>query len=421
VAQVTAFRGIRYDESRAGKASLLISPPYDVISPEERGRLHRQSPYSFVRLVLGEELPGDDETENRFTRAGRYLRDWLSEGILIQDPAPAIYRLRVHYQGPEGEGRSLEGITLLTRLHPYEDGVILPHEKTLKGPKEGLRRLMLETRCNLDSVWMLYEDNQGRVREALHGAPWQEAVAEARDSLGVCYSLDACSSPGVIERLAEAFASEQLIIADGHHRYETALELAREMGGGAVPAGPWGQVMVTACWTDDPGLTVLPTHRVVRGIPADLMDGLGDALAGRFSIRRCDPESLKKALDGAPGSAFACVRKDEAWLAVPQWPVDATGAELLQQVVLAERFGFDIARLKTDPRIAYVEHAGCAIQMAREGEYQAAFLLKPIPVRTITRYAREGRCLPQKSTYFYPKLASGLVLRRIEEDAPLAG
>jgi uncharacterized protein (DUF1015 family) len=400
--------------------SLLISPPYDVISPQERERLHRQSPYSFVRLVLGEELPGDNDSSNRFTRAGEYLRDWLRQGILIQDPAPAIYRLKVDYEIPEGR-RSLEGITLLARLHPYDEGIILPHEKTLQGPKEGLRRLMLETGCNLDSVWMLYEDNGGHVREALSAANWTPAAPAAQDSSGVRYSLEACASPEVIAAVREAFAEEQLIIADGHHRYETALELAREMGGGTVPAGPWGQVMVTACWTDHPGLTVLPTHRVVRGIPQDLVDGLQEALAGRFSVRQCAPENLKEALDSAPSSAFACVEKDRSWLAVPQWPVDATGAELLQQVVLAERFGFDIARLKTDPRIAYVEHADTAIEMVQQGDYQAAFLLKPIPVRTITRYAREGRCLPQKSTYFYPKLASGLVLRRIEEDVPVDG
>lgn len=179
--------------------------------------------------------------------------------------------------------------------------------------------------------------------------------------------------------------------------------------------------MVTACWTDHPGLTVLPTHRVVRGLPQQLVDGLEEVLAGRFSVRRCSPENLRPLLEDAPPSAFGWMKSDTAWLAVPQWPVDATGAELLQQVVLAERFGFDIARLKTDPRIAYVEQADSAIEMVQQGDYQAAFLLKPIPVRTITRYAREGRCLPQKSTYFYPKLASGLVLRRIEEDVPVDG
>ncbi len=420
MAEVAAFRGIRYDEQRAGSLSLLISPPYDVISPEERERLHRQSPHSFVRLVLGEDLPGDSEGSNRFTRAGQYLRDWLKEGILRQDPAPAIYCLQVDYTAPDGP-RTLEGITLLARLHPYEDGVILPHEKTLQGPKEGLRRLMLETGCNLDSVWMLYEDNGGRVREALGSAAWREAGPAAEDGTGVRYRLEACDSPDVIARVREAFSGEQLIIADGHHRYETALELAREMGGGRVPEDCRGYVMATVCWTDHPGLTVLPTHRVVRGIPREQVEGLEEALRERFSIRRCDPAEVMDALGEAPPSAFAWMDGEGARLAAPVWPVDATGAELLQQLVLAQQFGFDIARLKTDPRIAYVERAGTAMEMVQSGEYQAAFLLKPIPVRTITRYAREGRCLPQKSTYFYPKLASGLVLRRIEEDAPVAG
>lgn len=397
-----------------GDLSRVISPPYDIISPGQNEELHQSSPYNYVRLVLGREKPGDTEVDNRFVRSGTYLRNWLDDGVLQKDASPALYRSTIRYT-LGSEQKQLHGITCLVRLHDYSDGIVLPHERTLRGPKEGLRRLMYQTWSNLDSVWMMYEDNEGLVRSALQTAAWKPAVTDARDPQQVHYSLDMCTDPQVLEAVCKAFASEQLVIADGHHRYETALAFSREVNrenqGGAA-----GWVMATLCWADDPGLTVLPTHRVVKQQPADVLQALPDNLAGRFTVTDLQPGSVMDVLREEPASSFAAFDGSRAWLARPSNPVDATGAELLQQTILAEQLHFDVENLKTDPRIAYVENADEAMEMASGESGACAFLVKSIPVRTITRYAREQRRLPQKATYFYPKLASGLVLRQIAED-----
>jgi len=418
VAEIRSFRGIRFDQAKAGDISGLISPPYDVISPAQSEDLHSRNEYNFVRLVLGQELPGDDDSHSRFTRAGDSLREWLSRGVLSRDERQSLYRLTVEYE-LRGVRKTLHGITALVRLHPYDGGIVLPHEKTLQGPKEGLRQLMIETGCNLDSVWMMYEDNEGRARGAMETIRWTPLVSGARDAAGTAYSLESCSDPEGIESIVSALSDQPLIIADGHHRYETALGYAREMDLAHPNADqrPWQYVMATLVWTDDPGLTVLPTHRVIRGLPQEVIDSLPDRLSEKYDLTAVREDELDAALEREPSSSFAWWDGSRSLLARPKLPVDATAAELLQQNVLAQQFGFDIEHLKTDPRIAYVEEAQQALALVRDEGYQAAFLLKPVPVRTITRYAQEGRCLPQKSTYFFPKLASGLVMREIGEES----
>ncbi len=414
LSEISPFRGVRYNLDVAGDPSRLISPPYDVIGPEEKKRLQEASEYNFVRLVLGDERPGDSDSDNRFTRAAGFLNQWLGEGAMVEEDAPTLYRLRIGYS-VGGARKSLTCLTALVKIQDYEDGVILPHEKTLRGPKEGLARLIEATSANLDSVWLLYEDNQGKVGRAINEAGWRPLVEDAAGADGVKYSLDACTDPAQIAAVVESLRDETLTIADGHHRYDTALAYSRRMDSEHPDAAdrPWGWVMATLAWTDDPGLTVLPTHRVLKGLPAEALTAIRDRLAGRFDFTCCSPGELAAALDGAGESAFAACGAAGNWLAVPKHPVDALGAELLQQCVLAESLGFDIARLKSDPRISYVEDAKHALAMVERQGYQVAFLVRPIPVRTITRYSRERRSMPQKSTYFYPKLASGLVLRRI--------
>lgn len=421
MADVSPFRGVHFNLDKAGDPSTLISPPYDIISPQQRRVLHEVSSYNFVRLVFGEEHPWDSDSDNRFTRAGEFLRNWMESGILVQDEAPGLYRQRIQYS-VGGQTKRLEGLVALVNGRPYEDGIILPHEKTLQGPKEGLARLMESTGGDLDCVWLMYEDNAGQVRDALQGVAWEPVVPEAVDQSGVRYGLDRCSDTSRVQAITQALADEQMVIADGHHRYETALSYSArqdELHPGATDR-PWQWVMATLVWTDDPGLTVLPTHRVVREMPPAALDSIPARLANRFELTPVREHELGQELDKASDPVFAIQYAGQAWVARPKQQVDAIGAELVQQCILADILGFDIAHLKTDPRIAYVEDMNEAQEMVHSGDYQAAFLLKPVPIRTITRYARDQRCLPQKSTYFYPKLASGLVLRLIVEESAVA-
>lgn len=417
MADISPFQGVRFNVAKAGTPGSLISPPYDVIDSQQRRRLYERSDYNYVRLVLGEEQPLDSADHNRFTRAGSLLVEWLEKGILLRDPMPGFYRQRIDYQ-IRGHAKTLCGLTALVRLEDYARGIILPHEKTLRGPKEDLERLMDATSANLDSVWMMFEDNSGVVRKALQNAHWREAIENARDETGVGYSLDVCDGAGDVQAISQALGSEVLTIADGHHRYETALAYARKKRE-ECGAGPWDWVMATLVWTDDPGLTVLPTHRVLRDLDSVLLDRLAEQLGRDYELQACQQGELESRLAQAGESAFGLWDGQKGWVIVPREDVDLLGAELSQQSVLADIFGFDVAHLKTDPRLAYVEEASEAFGMVSSGDWQAAILLNPIPVRTITRYARQGRPMPQKSTYFYPKLASGLVLRIIQ-DAPVA-
>lgn len=412
MAEISTFRGVRYTPDRAYEISNLISPPYDIISPQQRVSLHTASPYNYVRLVLGEERPGDNDSENRFSRAGEFLKDWLKDGVLFQDDHPALYRQRIEFE-LQGCKRTLTGLTVLVKLHDYEDNVILPHEKTLTGPKDDLARLLESAQANLDSVWLMYEDNGEAVSKALEKARWVPLIDKAVDASGVCYGLDACHDKATVNGLAQAMAAEQLIIADGHHRYETALSYCKAMNVTHPGMGdkPWQWVMATLVWADDPGLTVLPTHRVVRDLPEASLMSIPDKLADRFNITDAPQDKIHEALNKSSDSSFLWWDGKQARRFTPKQPVDALGAEILQQCVLAEVLGFDIAHLKTDPRIKYTSEINESIRLVDHEGYQGAFLLKPIAVRTITRYAREGRPMPQKSTFFYPKLASGLVLR----------
>ena len=415
MAEISPFRGARFNSAKAGDPSQLISPPYDIIDPVERYNLHARNPYNFVRLVLGEERADDTDAANRFTRAGEFLRQWLDEGVLTVEDKPALYRQKIKYN-VLGRLKTLYGLTAIIKLHPYEDQVILPHEKTLRGPKEGLTRLMDTTGANLDSVWLMYEDNFGGVREALDNLQWRSAVKEATDTNGVTYGLDLCDDTAAIDMVVNAMSGETLTIADGHHRYETALEYARARRA-AEPAraeSPYDWMMATLAWTDDPGLTVLPTHRVLKGLLPQTVASIPEVLRANYEVSHASGGRLAQALAAAGESAFAVWDGKDGWVAAQREPVDRLGAELSQEAVLAGILHFDTANLKTDPRISYVEDFDEALQMVANEGYQSAILLNPIAVRTITRYAREGRAMPQKSTYFYPKLASGLVLRLIQ-------
>lgn len=410
MAEVSPFKGVRYNPDIAGSLGSLISPPYDVISESQLLQLKERSPYNFTRLILSYKL--NTQGDQGFQDAGDNLRAWMQNGILQQDASPAIYRTTIQYS-VHGTQKTFHGIIALVRLHPYEDKVVLPHEKTLKGPKENLIRLMNHTRANLDSIWMLYEDNQGEVRNALLNAQWKSLFPSTDDGQGAHYSLEMCDQPEITGAFQKAMESQQLTIADGHHRYETALEYSRQ-NSSENPSCQW--VLATLTWTDDPGLTVLPTHRAVRGLDESLISSLPGEMSKLFKMEKIGTGNLQAELEALAEPGFVLRTRSEAWRVAASSEEGGIGAEPVQNRILSTILGFDIANLKTDPRIAYMEDLELASRAVENGEYQAAFLLKPVQVRCITQYASQMKTMPQKSTYFYPKLASGLVFRLLEED-----
>jgi uncharacterized protein (DUF1015 family) len=345
VAAVKPFQALRYDERKAGPLASLVAPPYDVISPEDRERYLVRSPYNVVHLSLP-----DDEAE-----AARELAEWCEEGVLVRDEEPAFWWLAQDYVGPDGVARRRDGLVVALRVEPYESGSIRPHERTHSGPKEGRLRLLRALRTHVEPIFLLYE---GTVAGPPPGDP------------AIDVELD-----GVRSRLWRAgsepppeLADAELLIADGHHRYETALAFHEEDG---TEASAWLLAVVVP--TAQKGLTIFPTHRIAaRTKPLPPLDPNpnGDERA----VAEVYTRSGRGYLHGEPGEL---------------------DAEL-------------VARYAAEVR--YTPSADEARAAVDSGEAEAAFLVRPPSVQQIAARARAGRTMPQKTTFFYPKLTSGLLL-----------
>ena len=360
MAQVRAFRAVRYDEQRAGPLDLLVAPPFDVISAEERERLLERSRCNVVRLTLP-----DSEDD-----AGRLWTQWLGDGILVREQAAGLWWLEQEYVGPDGVARTRRGLVCSLRAEPYESGVVLPHERTHRGPKEGRLRLLRATRAQLEPILLLYEG----ALEAPGGEPLAEVELDGvRNRVG--------RFPG--DPPAE-LADARLLIADGHHRYETTLAFHEEDG---FEESAWLLAVVVP--TRQEGLTIFPTHRVVEHVGRELAQTPdGDVRAALAAIQR-EPRERAAAVVYRRGSVGI---------------VHGRAGELDPELV--ERH---------EPRgVSYTPRLEDAVQAVDDGRAEAAFLLRPPTIEEVAAVARGGGTMPQKSTYFYPKLPSGLLFHPLD-------
>jgi uncharacterized protein (DUF1015 family) len=339
VADVRAFRAERYDEAKAGPLDALVAPPYDVISPAEREQYLGRSPYNVVHLTL----PDDEQ------QAAADLAGWRAQGILTRDPEPSGWLLSQDYTGPDGVSRTRSGLVVSLRAEPYDHGVVLPHERTHAGPKEGRLRLLRATRTQLEPIFLLYEGDPVELPD--------------RDP-------DLQSGGDRLWRTDEVpdFADTQLLIADGHHRYETALAYAAEGG------SPY--MMVVLVPTRQEGLTIFPTHRIaahVNGARGTPIDEPGDDLPGVVLYRNGSYELLES---------------------------DALDVEVVEQLA--------------PQGVTYTPRRDDAVATVDRGDAEAAFLLRPTRIEDVWAVARRGETMPQKSTYFFPKLTSGLLFHPLD-------
>jgi uncharacterized protein (DUF1015 family) len=338
VAVVRPFRALRYDPAVAGPLDSLVAPPFDVIGPEEREELRRRSPYNVVHLTL----PDSEEA------AAASLAAWREEGVLVADAEPACWWLAQDYVGPDGVARRREGFVAALRAEPYESQVVLPHERTHAGPKEGRLRLLRATRTQLEPLFFLWD---GTIEVDGLGEP---DLQSGGDSL---WRLDPEFSDALVDELAEA----QLLIADGHHRYETTLASGEE----------WLLAVIVP--TGQEGLTIFPTHRVAEGAGGASgapIDVPGDDLPGPVLYR---------------GGGYELLAGD-----------DLLDPEVVER---AAPSGVTYTPLREE-----------AVATVDRGEAEAAFLLRPTRIEDVWEVARRGDVMPQKSTFFYPKLTSGLLL-----------
>lgn len=423
MAEIAPFKGIRYNESKVGDMNKVVSPPYDIISPEDRIHYHQIHPNNFVRLVLGEEFPDDNDSNNRFTRAKSYLDEWIQTGVLKQDEKPAIYIYQQLFER-DSERKAVRGFICAAKLHEYSDDIIMPHEQTLAKPKSQLAVLIRETKANLDSIYGLYGDENCVLDEVMDRAMAEPPAEAARDKDGVEHRLWVIDDPGDISKVVEFLSDKKIAIADGHHRYETALAYrneVREKMGCKCCEIPANYVMMTLVNVYEKDMTIYPTHRVLGNLPQNMFNALEEGMKDMFEIKDSTKESLLSdmAKDNAIGMYKGGTVKTLKLKADPEAVLSGSLANrklelnVLHKLIMEPLLGIDDEKLRNQTNVIYTRDAQEAFDLVDSGQRQVAFMLNHIAVKSVLDIASAGEKMPQKATYFYPKLLSGLVLRRL--------
>jgi len=449
MAYIAPFPALRYDPARVDLTK-VVTQPYDKITREMQDRYYDADPHNLVRIILGKPQPDDRSGENIYTRAAEFFQDWRRRGVFRQDSKPSLYQYVQRFQ-PPGGGAELErrGFVALGRIEDYSAGIVYRHEQTLAKPKADRLELLRATRAHFGQLFMLYSDPGGQIDGALSAdAGSTDSGIELRDEYGVLHQLKQVSDPGIIETVRAMMQDKKLIIADGHHRYETALNYRNErrsveaLGPAASgPAGhprassiiqPYELVMMTFINMESPGLVILPTHRVVHGLESFSADALLDRGRSYFSVEEVDPSlNAARALAilraaGKSGTALIAVTSDRAFLFDTTRAHAATlfqGFSLRQQsldvvqlhkCLLEGVLAISEEAIREQKNVSYIRDAGEAMARVRDGSANVAFLMNPVRMQQVRDIAFAGEVLPQKSTDFYPKLLSGLTIYALE-------
>jgi uncharacterized protein (DUF1015 family) len=435
MADIQAFRGLRYDSKHVGSLAQVIAPPYDVIGPDLQSQLYKAHPCNVIRLILNRDEPGDNDSNNRYTRAARFLKTWRAEGVLAAETQPALY---VYHQQFEYQGQPFirRGFMARCRLERFGEGRIYPHEETLSGPKAD--RLLLTRACkaNLSQIFGLYPDLESQAQSLLETAIARQTPLEATDHLGVMHRMWPMTDASVTSAVTAQLALYPVFIADGHHRYETACnyrdELAAAAGGSLPPNHPANFVLMMFISMSDPGLIVMPTHRLFRGLPkitsAQLIEKLGRNFTTRVAGEGTDlaPTIWEEIeADGDQGTIGLYAKADDRWVIARlndkgrarMAEVAAPHTEDWQGlgVAVLHRLLIDtLLDAKDLPKPRYIHLVDEVVAGIETDEFPLAALVMPATVDHIRRVSQHGERMPAKSTYFYPKLLSGLVINPLE-------
>ncbi len=428
MAVIRPFRGIRYNPEKVPDLSAVISQPYDRVGYDLQDKYYAQSPYTIVRIIKGKESPQDNEQNNVYTRARGYLEAWLQEGVLFREAVPALYILHQTFALPDGSKRTRKGLIAALELSRFDEGIVLPHERTHSGPKVDRLNLMRATQTNFGHIFMLYPGN--RIGELLEQAIAGRPPQEARDLFehDVLQQFWVVTDPQVIAALVEEMAPRRnLIIADGHHRYETALNYRDEMRARHLDAPPeagFNYCLVTLVSMGDPGLVILPTHRLIHSY--DRMSGVealeraGDYFAvERVTGRPALEAALAQATPDRPrfgfydGTYAVLTLRDPAILERllphrdPAWRMlDVT---ILHELLIERVLGIDQAAVERKENIEYLRDAQMGYDAVDKGEAQFLLVMNPTRMEQVRACTSAGEKMPQKSTDFYPKVIGGLV------------
>ena len=436
MADIRPFRGVHYNQSLVNDLAAVICPPYDIITPQMQPELYQRNEYNFVRLELARELPQDTTKENKYTRSAAVLEQWLRQGVLEVDETPTIY-LHDHYFVHQGKEYRRRGIISRVRLEEWNKMMVRPHEGTLAGPKGDRLNLLWALEANTSSILALFEDQGQRIASLLTTQERGKPVISFSTANGERHNVWAITEAEVINQIGSSLSNQPLYIADGHHRYESALAYRRERRAcSSAVSGDEGFnfVMMTLVDFADPGLIILPPHRLVRGVAKSTFAGLLTNLKTLFDIeelplgmpdvwQRVDDFLTEEAgqvrliLFGLTKEHLFLLRLRDIATTSQMMPYfhselyKRLDVSIVDHVILEELLG--LSHDREEAFLAYSYDRLDAVNKVLRQEYQLAFLLSPVRAEVIKAIADAGDRMPRKSTYFYPKLPSGLVLHRL--------
>jgi uncharacterized protein (DUF1015 family) len=435
LARLRPFQGVLYDPQRVD-LSRVVAPPYDVISPADQRRYYEQDPHNVVRLIAGTVHPSDTPDDNKYTRAAAFFREWLADGILRREASPRLYIYRHQFVDPiSDESRSRLGIMGVVELEPFGRGV-LPHEQTHARAKADRLSLTRAVIANLSPVFALYDDPQSAVGPIIAAASADPPRLSITGEDGDQHTIWSLDGDRRFAQLAEVFDASTLYIADGHHRYETALNFRnyqRQRHPEAPPDAAFNYVLMLLVDVADPGLTILPTHRILHDLDRFDATELMRRLLERHSVvRRGSQAALLAAMqeatpthrigmaladnpsplagEGRGGGYFTIdIHRPDA-----ADPVSRLDVSVLHEEILQRELSLTPAELEQERYLTYSRDVDVVLKRVEDGAAQAAFLLRPPAVRDVVDVARAGQVMPQKSTYFFPKPASGIVFNPLD-------
>jgi len=441
MARIFPFRAWRYNP---GKVNLqdVVTQPYDKISPSMQQGYYQKSPYNLVRIILGlPELFDAQSGETVYTRAARDLEAWKTEGILKQEPEPAIFAYAQRFRIPgTNEWAERRGFIALGQLHDYSEEVVFRHEQTLSKPKADRLNLLLATRAHFGQIFMLYSDPAQSIESILYSDD-SEPDATVMDEYEVEHKLWRVQDPATIQLAVAAMEDKKLIIADGHHRYETALRYSKENAPKVTishersasslpqPAYPEAAVMMTFVNMDSDGLVILPTHRVVHGLPSFDVTKFLEAAKTYFDVSplaETETTAITNLLKQQKGTTLAAITPAGNWLLKARPKAVATALKdqperqrqldvvQLHSLVLEQLLGLTPESIRDQVNLRYLRDAGEAIEQVQRGEANVTFLLNPVTMQQLREVAFAGDVMPQKSTDFFPKLLSGLTIYALD-------
>jgi len=434
MAEIKPFRAVYYNRSVVGNLTDVICPPYDIIGPQLEEELYQRSKYNFVRIENNRQQLQDSDTDNRYTRSGDKLKQWLEKKVLITSGTPAIY-VHDHYFSSQGRQYKRRGLVVRVKIEEWHKNIIRPHEGTLAGAKSDRINLLEVIKANTSPIMTLYEDREKRISYLLESQKTGKNLISTEDDNGERHEVWQVDEPQTVSEICDSFADKALYIADGHHRYESALTYQRQMlaGSSASRAGAaFNYIMMTLVDINDPGLVILPPHRLLRGLPESKLADLGKKLESFFDIEYlpldtpdlwqsvdnllADKSRVKLVIFGIDKQSLLILTLRDVAAAdrmIPYFHSEIyknLDVSIVDHIILEELLGLSSG---DEVKISYNFDRRDAVNGVLNQEYQLAFIVSPVKAETIREIADVGDRMPRKSTYFYPKLPSGLIINRL--------